>query len=150
MKVNTRYAVRQRGDTLIEVLLAMSVVGLVLAASFGIANRATQTGQTAQERTEALKLAESQLELTKSYVENVGTVSSTVGISDFCMETTVGIPQPDTSSDCNSRNADATAVGLYDIFITEAGNFYTVEVTWERIGTIEDGRVVLYYRTGVL
>jgi prepilin-type N-terminal cleavage/methylation domain-containing protein len=48
----------QAGDTIIEVMLAMSIIGIVLGAAFGIANRSVSVGQDAQERTEALKLAE--------------------------------------------------------------------------------------------
>lgn len=141
---------KQAGDTIIEVLLAMSVVGLVIGGAFGLASRAARTGQAAQERTEALKLAESQLEFTKSYVKNVGSVNSTVGITDFCMNYAVGIPQPLISSDCNNRNFEGTATGLYTIAINENADFYTVEVTWKRIGTGDDDRVVLYYRVGAL
>jgi len=53
----------QRGDTIVEVLIAMAVLGLVLASSFAIANRSYATGLNAQERNEALKIAESQVEL---------------------------------------------------------------------------------------
>jgi type II secretory pathway pseudopilin PulG len=53
----------QRGDTIVEVLIAMAVLGLVLASAFAISNRSYATGLNAQERNEALKIAESQVEL---------------------------------------------------------------------------------------
>jgi len=53
---------KERGDTIIEVLLAMTVIGLVLASSYGIANRSIRIGREAQERTEALKQVETQVE----------------------------------------------------------------------------------------
>jgi prepilin-type N-terminal cleavage/methylation domain-containing protein len=53
----------QRGDTIVEVLIAMAVLGLVLASAFAISNRSYATGLNAQERNEALKVAESQIEL---------------------------------------------------------------------------------------
>ena len=65
----------QRGDTIVEVLLAMAVVGLVLGVAYGITNRSVAIGRSAQERSEALKLAETQLELLKEYIsqENIET-----------------------------------------------------------------------------
>jgi prepilin-type N-terminal cleavage/methylation domain-containing protein len=53
----------QRGDTIVEVMIAMAVLGLVLASAFAISNRSYATGINAQERNEALKVAESQVEL---------------------------------------------------------------------------------------
>lgn len=61
---------QQRGDTIVEVLLAMAVVGMVLGVAFGIANRSVAVGRSAQERSEALKYAETQVELIKEYVAN--------------------------------------------------------------------------------
>lgn len=57
----------QRGDTIVEVMLAMAVIGMVLGVAYGIANRSVTIGRSAQERSEALKIAESQLELIKEY-----------------------------------------------------------------------------------
>ena len=74
---------RQRGDTIIEVLLAMTVIGMSLGISYGIANRATQTGRQAQERTEALKLAESQLELLKGNINSGAITRAAYQDSDF-------------------------------------------------------------------
>lgn len=59
---------KQRGDTIVEVLLAMAVIGMVLGVAYGIANRSVAIGRSAQERSEALKFAESQLELIKVYI----------------------------------------------------------------------------------
>src|SRR6056297_1097853 len=56
----------QRGDTIIEVMLAMSVIALVLGSSYAIANRSTRIGREAQERTEALKEVETQVERLKT------------------------------------------------------------------------------------
>ena len=57
---------RQRGDTLIEVMIALAIVATVISISYATASRALRTGQAAQERTEALKLAEGQIETLKS------------------------------------------------------------------------------------
>lgn len=61
---------KQRGDTIVEVMLAMAVVGMVLGVAYGITNRSVQVGRSAQERSEALKIAETQIELLKEYARS--------------------------------------------------------------------------------
>lgn len=57
---------KQHGDTLIEVMIALAIIGSVIAISYATASRALRTGQAAQERTEALKLIEGQIETLKA------------------------------------------------------------------------------------
>ena len=52
-----------RGDTIVEVLLALVVMGVVLAGSYNLANRSLIVNQNAAERTEAVNLLREQLEL---------------------------------------------------------------------------------------
>jgi len=53
---------KQNGDTLIEVMIALAIIGSVIAISYATASRALRTGRAAQERTEAVKFVESQVE----------------------------------------------------------------------------------------
>lgn len=52
----------QRGDTIVEVLIAIAVVTGVLATSYAIVNYNSRSYQTGSERVEALKVAEQQIE----------------------------------------------------------------------------------------
>ncbi len=86
---------RQRGDTIIEVMLAMVVVGMVLGVSYGIANRSVIVGRDAQERTEALKHAETQLELIKAYVKESSQTNKTptqIIAKDLNLRPSQGLP----------------------------------------------------------
>lgn len=76
----------ERGDTLIEVTLALSILAVVLTSGFVTANRAYIIGQNARERTEIINLAQAQAELLKNYRDihnwnefTTGTVPSTSG-----------------------------------------------------------------------
>lgn len=60
---------RQRGDTILEVMICVAVVGLLLSAAFALSNRNTTAEMMAQERSVGVKIAESQLELLKSYAD---------------------------------------------------------------------------------
>lgn len=153
---------KQRGDTIIEVLLAMSVIGLVLGSSFGIANRSLAIGRAAQERTEALKIAESQLELLKEFPDKINAYSDPLN-NEFCI---VGARNnaddyytyeavDESSPGCIDIDG-AGGEGLYSIVVEAPGdtalNPYKINVTWQRVGTGSNdiGRVTLYYKVGAL
>jgi len=55
----------QRGDTLIEVLLATVVISIVIAAAFTLTNRASRGNQAAIERTTVANLMRQQVELVR-------------------------------------------------------------------------------------
>lgn len=57
----------QRGDTLIEVTIALSILAVVLTSGFLTANRAFILGQNARERTEIINLAQAQAEQLKNF-----------------------------------------------------------------------------------
>ena len=145
---------QQCGDTIIEVLIAMSVVGLVLGAAFGIANRAALTGRAAQERTDALKVAESQLELLKVYAKDA-TFNGGL-FSSFCIDqaaTSAGIAAVDSNDTtiCKGVNGQG-GVGIYKITITQTTGTYEVKIAWDEINSSAsvDATLTLYYRLGAL
>lgn len=53
----------QRGDTIIEVLLATVVISIVIAGAYTLTNRATRINQSAIERTAASNIMREQIEL---------------------------------------------------------------------------------------
>ena len=55
------------GDTIVEVMIALAIISTVITLSYTTASRALILGRRAQERSEALKLAESTVERIKSY-----------------------------------------------------------------------------------
>ena len=130
----------QFGDTIIEVMLAVAVVGMVLGASYATATRALRTGRFAQEQTEALKLAESQMEKLK-YFAGLPVGSAGPNIFDsvstkFCIDDNfVRINQCDSIS------------GLYKLVTdyTPAANLFKVTVTWPRNSAV-DGNVQVAYK----
>ena len=73
------------GDTIVEVLIAIAVVSAVLGGAFVSANRSLNMSRQSQERGEALKLAEGQVERVKS----LGTSADLYGpttLSPFCID----------------------------------------------------------------
>lgn len=54
-----------RGDTIVEILIALTVIGVLLSGGYAIATRSLKGIRIAQERSEATKVAERQAELLK-------------------------------------------------------------------------------------
>ena len=63
-----------RGDTIVEVLIALAITSLLIVGAFATSNRSLKGARQSQERAEAMKMVESQLEALRS-------ISSTVGFS---------------------------------------------------------------------
>lgn len=140
-----KYKRSQSGDTIIEVLLAMVVVGLSLGTAYGIANGALATGRNAQERSEAVKIAESQIELLKNNIDPAGlNINYTTPLTPFCIQ--VGITRGDVTNpaECSS--------GFYNLSMeyvpAAAGNpeVYRSIVTCDVPTSQEDARVEISYR----
>ena len=140
----------QKGDTIVEVMLAIAVVGMVLGASYSIANRALQTGRFAQEQTEALKVAESELELLKYKASQFKSGDSTTGtifeepsgsnpIRAFCIvdDATLTVQAttltPDIATGQTLVQNSCGSNGLYTTFTTykPSENLFVVYVYWE-------------------
>lgn len=87
-----------RGDTIVEVLLAIVIIGSVLVISYTTASRNVRIGQQTQERTVALKLVEGQLERLKQSSLASNAVFGMVGT--FCMRDSDNAPVSAPSADC--------------------------------------------------
>ena len=148
-----RISKNQVGDTIVEVMLAMAVVGMVLGASYATATRALRTGRFAQEHTEALKVAESQLEKLKflasenllntdpNYIFDPGNTFC-IG-DDIAKHDSVDTDFP-TSCQGISDLYDI-AVKYYDASDPSTPDIFHVQVTWDGAGN-SPGNVELSYR----
>jgi len=99
----------QRGDTIIEVLIATAIISLTLVSSFAIINRNTRASQDVQEHSYAQKFVEKQIEYLKSQ-------SGEPNASDIC------------SKSSGSYNSDKTCT------ITTGGADYVVSIVKDQKG----------------
>lgn len=125
----------QRGDTIVEVLISIAVIGAVLGGAYVVVNNSTKNSQAAQERSAAVKVAESQLELLRSFVA----AGNPLPTGSFCLEAstkhTITSPLPATSNtgyppQClidDGAVADRYVAGIQ----AGASNRFTVYVTWD-------------------
>ena len=129
---------KQRGDTIIEVFLAMAIIGLSLGIAYSLSSQATRTGRQAQERTEALKLAESQLEILKGNLNSgLVTPAEYEDTDAYCVLAGGGgneklpvVFPPEPTSPCTKLDG-----GLYDVRVeyddTGPDPIYTSVVIWD-------------------
>lgn len=151
---------RERGDTIVEVLLSLAVLGAVLGAAYVVSNRNIITNRVSQERLEAVKLAETQFERLKVKAANDGTVLTQ---SNFCLpkNTTPGNEVVNASdSRCQvDANGDPVAASIsprYSMVISrvqyvnipnvpQAGTRFRISMTWDNVAGTGTDRLDSFY-----
>lgn len=142
---------RERGDTIVEVLISIAVVSSVLGITYATMNRNLLTTRALQERTEASKYAQSQLEALKVYTDSNAAIPG----GSFCLNGPARInliaAPPATASADNFSEYPALCVqqGLYHTGIVPdpvTTKLFHVYVRWTKVGggSVED--VVISYR----
>jgi type II secretory pathway pseudopilin PulG len=155
-----------RGDTIVEVLIVTAVLGLIIGSSYAIASRSLKGVRQAQERGEALKLAEGQIEALK--VMNAKNDADTDQIYQtntiFCVDLASQSTPYNLSSypttvitPATSDNFDAYPAqcvhGFYHIAVqvdpvpSDSNRFnFTVFVRWDSLGNSGRDEVTMRYR----
>ncbi len=137
----------ERGDTLVEVLISIAVVSLILGGAFVTANNSLKGNRTAQERQNALKIAESQVEQIK-YVAgtNPDTLFAVTVPSSYCLNgTTTALDSSNAACTVNADGTPSTTEPAYKIAISRSANTFTTTVTWTSINQGQNS-VQLKYR----
>ncbi len=154
--MNANLLKNRTGDTIVEVLIAVTVVGLSIGLAYGVANRSLKSSRQSQERTEAVKLAEGQTEQLKalSYKDS----SNDQGIFNnpnqtFCLnngtKTTSTVTLGDLDSDNLSDYASECVKDLYHIGVVYRGagsNTFDVYIRWFGIAGLDKEEVKITYR----
>lgn len=130
----------KRGDTIIEVLMAIAIVSAVLGGAFVSANRSLNGMRVSQERSQAVKLAQGQAELlsaaTKDTTASTDIFSNVKVGSEFFLNTNL-----------SRGGSPRTTDGIYTIFIRrEATNTFIVITEWRRSGSGTPEQVFIRYR----
>ncbi|MBP7807238.1 prepilin-type N-terminal cleavage/methylation domain-containing protein [Candidatus Saccharibacteria bacterium] len=132
----------QRGDTIVEVLISLAVLGMIVGGAYSIVNAALRNSRQAQERSEATKIAESQVETIKAIPNQTGRFcfngSAKVAFSetppaDYLQDDYASYPDQ-----CKNLN------GIYNVFVDKTDQTYTVTVRWDRIGGGKEQAQLVY------
>lgn len=154
---------KQAGDTIVEVLIAMTVVAAVLGASYTIVNRTLANARQAQEHSEALQIANKQVEYLTTLMAS-GDVSDLIDGTPTlnCADKNSGalVPQNGLGNPSQLNKYDARCVSdgsvqyftsfKYDTNPADANNgsvkFFRVYVTWPSVTGHGNDQVTLAYR----
>jgi len=128
----------QKGDTIVEVLIAITVAASVLAVGLSTMNRNLVTTRNNQERLQASKLVQGQIELLKA-ASDLKTPLPAAGVS-FCLTSATTYK---TGSDCDDFDT------LFDVRIKESTSepdLFNFSARWDKIGTNVGGVVDMAYK----
>jgi prepilin-type N-terminal cleavage/methylation domain-containing protein len=116
-----------RGDTIIEVLIVLAVLGLALTMSYATANRGLQQSRNADEHSQALGTLTSQVELVRKAVSDETNVFITG--QPFCMKPD-GTPVTGFSSGAGVADPKTDNLAGYPA-ACHSGNFYNESITYD-------------------
>ena len=129
----------ERGDTIVEVLITIVIVSSVLVGAYNVATRSSQSTQDASERSQALQIAQAQVE----YLRTAHTIPATSQC--FLGDATPnGAPAECTISPNGAGTEPAFKVSI-DQPTASNGNAYQVHVNWTALDSVP-ANVTLAYR----
>jgi len=142
---------RQCGDTIVEVLISITVISLILGGAYVTTNKSLIATRSAQERGNALKLAESQVEQIKGLVVTNPTAIFGGGVpSPFCVYSNSGTLTVVASSDVNcvvnTSGVATTTEPKFSLSVTRSGNDFTIRDTWNDLSGGVTDQVQIKYR----
>ncbi len=144
-----------KGETIVEVLIAIAVLSAALGGAYAITTSSQKTLQANHERYQAQLLANRQAEMLKSYAnEDFESFKRLNGSLPFCAETFLNPTSPQFDPATDTTSCVDGPNGLYRVLVyprerTVNGNViidtFLIEVTWDSL--LQDGKdkVDLYY-----
>ena len=135
----SRLIFNQSGDTIVEVLLAIAIVSAVLGAAYVSVDRSLRGSRQAQERGEAMKLLEGQVERLKELSAVPGSGIFTA-VGSFCIDNSSVVVNA-TNAACRQGTENR-----YRLSIERNGNLFTTHAVWDKAGGGGQDRVQFRYR----
>jgi hypothetical protein len=136
-----------RGDTIVEVLLAIAVASTVLGGAYVSSKNSLSGTRRSQERGEALKLLSGQIERLKEGAKDTSGINVFTGASPFCIitVTTPTVRQslvPSTNAGCRQG-----VNGRYALSVERTSpNTFTARAVWDRVGGGGSDQIQMVYR----
>lgn len=135
----------ERGDTIVEVLISIAVISLVLGGAFVTTNRSLQGTRQAQERVNATKLVESQIEQLRAVAASQSAFIFGSGVpASYCISGSIALPAnpvvASTNSACavNTSGTPSSVEPVFHLSITRSANTFTVRNSWNNVHGSQD------------
>lgn len=147
----------QRGDTIVEVLIAITIVSLILGGAYVTSRNSLDATQDTQEHLDALQLTQAQIELVRSLATTSSPVFTTP--TPFCIYDSAGAVTYRTTTVACTVNSNGVVSGtpgssapyIYrEEILNRSGNgkgpyTFTAQTSWPSVQNNTD-RVQLIYR----
>ena len=140
----------QSGDTIVEVLIALIIIAVILTGAYVASNRSLNTSRASQERGEATKLVEGQLEQLKV----LGALAPTTA-QPFCLDpsnnpiTTASddnLSSPNYPAGCIKQQSGSGVNYYLSIQKDTTTNVFTARARWYRVGGGVNSEVKIVYK----
>lgn len=140
----------QKGDTIVEVLVAIAIVGAALSAAYITTSRSLRTSRNNQERAEAIKYSESQLERMKQKIklDTNAVFSSSATDLPYCLDDTLTVVSITNIADLSTYPAQCKS-GFFGFAIRKTvagGNDFELITRWPQFGGGPEQTVKIFYR----
>ena len=147
----------QIGDTIVEVLIALTILAMTIGIAYAISNKSIKRAQQAQERTQATKLVEGQIDKLKylSESQNAADIAVFAEAKDssngsHCIDSTISDGQT-TITAVRLNGSDSglcTKENLFRISFSynSDSRLFTVRADWDSLGSSNQENVVMEYR----
>lgn len=136
------------GDTIVEVLICLAIMSAVIGGAYSVASRSLSGIRQAQERAEATKYAETQLERIRyGMYSQVPKQNFPSGGTSFCVTDTLTISTFSNPTNLSGYPANCQR-GLYRFevqFDPAQQNLFTITVRWDGL-TGNQQQLQLFYR----
>jgi type II secretory pathway pseudopilin PulG len=141
---------KQRGETIVEVLIAMAVIASALGGVFAIASRSRNTMQMNTERYQAQLYANEQAAFLRSYATVSDANRADVQGANFCIDQAAGVlavhsNSPNQAAECEKNSL--YKVNVSNVDTATKYNTFDITVTWDSLTSNEQEKVELYYGT---
>ncbi len=139
----------ERGDSIVEVLIAIGIITTVLAGAYIMTNTSLTMSRNAQERLNATKIVQSQLELLKSIAAtNPNAIfGATAPTNNYCVTSALAVVTNTNAACTVDINGNATTgQPAFKITVSRAGNTFTVQDAWTGFGGQTQEKVFMAYR----
>lgn len=145
---------KQAGDTIVEVMMVLAVLGLSFGISYATANRSLHESRNSEERGQALAMLGKQVELLRTTVTSSETLVPSTDTAKknkpFCLDEN-GKVAWFTMADGTENPACISSDKLYKMNIvfkddgTSTGGVYVATINWDGVGTLGKQQVQLKY-----
>jgi type II secretory pathway pseudopilin PulG len=145
----------QIGDTIVEVLIALTILAMAIGTAYAISNKSIKSAQQAQERTQATKFVEGQIDKLKylSESENVTDIAAftqsktATKTSPKCLDSVIVSGQPVVRA-YGSSEPLCLKNDIFKISFSYNGDnrLFTVSTNWDSLGFSAQENVTMEYR----